>query len=92
MDEPSTLLTAGGLGIIGATVALLIWNKVSPIVAMVLIPIVGALLLGFSITDIAEFAGEGLSTVMNVTVMFIFAILFSGFFTMPVSSTPSFAL
>ncbi|MEH0058676.1 CitMHS family transporter [Auritidibacter ignavus] len=78
MDEPSTLLTAGGLGIIGATVALLIWNKVSPIVAMVLIPIVGALLLGFSITDIAEFAGEGLSTVMNVTVMFIFAILFFG--------------
>ncbi|AXR74606.1 citrate transporter [Auritidibacter sp. NML130574] len=78
MDEPSTLLTAGGLSIIAVTVALLIWNKVSPVVAMVLIPIAGALLLGFSVSQIVEFTGEGLSSVMNVTVMFIFAILFFG--------------
>ncbi|MDO5628908.1 MAG: citrate transporter, partial [Mobilicoccus sp.] len=78
MDEPSTLLTVGGLGIIGATVALLMWNKVSPIVAMVVVPILGALLVGFGPSDIVTFFESGVAQVMNVVVMFIFAILFFG--------------
>ncbi|WP_120003408.1 CitMHS family transporter [Nesterenkonia muleiensis] len=81
MEEPSTLLTFGGLGIIAVTVGLLMWNKVSPVVAMVITPLLGALLLGFSISDITEFMDSGVSQVMNVTVMFIFAILFFGILT-----------
>ncbi len=78
MEEPSTLLTVGGLGIIAVTVGLLMWNKVSPVVAMVVTPILGALLVGFSLTEITEFFDSGVSQVMNVVVMFIFAILFFG--------------
>ena len=78
MDEPSTLLTLGGLGIIAATVGLLMWNKVSPVVAMVVTPILGALLVGFGVGDIVEFFDSGVSQVMDVVVMFIFAILFFG--------------
>lgn len=78
MDEPSTLLTVGGLGIIAVTVGLLMWNKVSPVVAMVVTPIVGALLVGFGVGDIVEFFDSGVNQVMSVVVMFIFAILFFG--------------
>ena len=81
MDEPSTLLTLGGLGIIAVTVGLLMWNKVSPVVAMVVTPIVGALLVGFGLSEITEFFDAGVSQVMNVVVMFIFAILFFGILT-----------
>lgn len=78
MEEPSTLLTLGGLGIIAVTVGLLMWNKVSPVVAMVVVPILGALLLGFSIEEITGFLDSGVDQVISVTVMFIFAILFFG--------------
>lgn len=81
MDEPSTLLTLGGLGIIAVTVGLLMWNKVSPVVAMVVTPILGALLMGFAVADVVDFFNSGVSQVMNVTVMFIFAILFFGILT-----------
>ncbi|GAB94961.1 CitMHS family citrate-Mg2+:H+ or citrate-Ca2+:H+ symporter [Kineosphaera limosa] len=76
MTEPSTLLTAVGLSIIVITVGLLIWGRVAPVVAMVLVPVVGALATGFGLDQIQEFFAEGLSSVMNVVVMFIFAIIF----------------
>jgi CitMHS family citrate-Mg2+:H+ or citrate-Ca2+:H+ symporter len=78
MTEPSTLLTTVGLGIIVVTVGLLIWGRVSPVVAMVLIPIVGALSAGFGLEDLREFFSSGLDSVMGVVVMFIFAIVFFG--------------
>lgn len=78
MDEPSTLLTLGGIGIIAVTVGLLMWNKVSPVVAMVVTPIFGALLVGFGAGEIVEFFDSGVNQVMDVVVMFIFAILFFG--------------
>ncbi|WP_158644284.1 hypothetical protein [Nesterenkonia massiliensis] len=51
LDEPSTLLALGGLGIIAVTVGLLMWNKVPPMVAMVVTPILGALLMGFAVAS-----------------------------------------
>ncbi|HIW99283.1 MAG TPA: citrate transporter, partial [Candidatus Nesterenkonia stercoripullorum] len=78
MTEPSTLLTTVGLGIIVVTVGLLIWGRVSPVVAMVLIPIVGAFSAGFGLEDLQEFFSSGLDSVMSVVVMFIFAIVFFG--------------
>lgn len=72
------MLTIAGLGIIVVTVGLLIWGRVSPVVAMVLIPITGALVVGFGPGDIGDFFSSGLASVMSVVVMFIFAIIFFG--------------
>lgn len=78
MDEPSTSLTLIGLAIIVATVGLLMWNKVSPLVAMVVVPVIGALVAGFGIVEIGGFFESGAQQVMNVVIMFIFAITFFG--------------
>lgn len=52
MEESSTLLTIVGLLIIISIVTLLIIKKISPVVGMILIPIVGALLIGHGFGDI----------------------------------------
>lgn len=59
-------------------VLLLITNKVTPVVAMVLVPLIAALIAGFEFAEIGEFFSSGIATVMNVAIMFIFAILFFG--------------
>lgn len=59
-------------------VVLLITNKVTPVVAMVLVPLIGAFIAGFGFAEIGEFFSAGILTVMNVVIMFIFAILFFG--------------
>lgn len=71
-------LTVIGLVVIALTVGILIRGKVSPIIPMTLVPIVGALVAGFGLPDIADFLGKGLTSVINVVVMFIFAIIFFG--------------
>ncbi|KAB1504423.1 citrate transporter [Corynebacterium sp. 320] len=71
-------LTVMGLVIILSTVTLLIRGKVNPIVPMTLVPIAGALICGFGPEDIADFFSSGLGSVINVVVMFIFAIIFFG--------------
>lgn len=72
------MLSLIGFAIILAIVIILIRGKTSPIIALVLIPIVGALVAGFGMGEIGEFFNEGISTVINVAIMFIFAILFFG--------------
>ncbi len=59
-------------------VALLISGRVSPLVAMVIPPIVAAFIAGFNFDELGEFFNSGLSSVMSVAVMFIFAIIFFG--------------
>src|SRR5699024_903326 len=76
--EPDLVLTIAGLAIIAVTVGLLIWGRVSPVVAMALVPTVGAIVLGFGVGDLQSFFSSGLDQVMNVVVMFIFAIIFFG--------------
>ena len=71
-------LTLIGLAIILVTVGVLLKGKMHPIIAMTLIPIVGALLTGFGVGEITDFYGDGLDRVMGVVVMFIFAIIFFG--------------
>ena len=53
-------------------------GKVSPIVGLVLVPIVGAFAAGFNFEQIGEFFTSGTSSVASVAIMFIFAILFFG--------------
>src|SRR5699024_1978861 len=58
--EPDLVLTIAGLAIIAVTVGLLIWGRVSPVVAMALVPTVGAIVLGFGVGDLQSFFSSGL--------------------------------
>ncbi len=72
------MLSIIGFATIITIVALLLKGKVSPIIALVMVPIIGALFAGFGIVEIGEFFSEGIDSVINVVIMFIFAILFFG--------------
>ena len=72
------MLSIIGLATIIIIVLLLLSNKVTPIVALVLVPIVGAIVAGFNFIEIGEFFNSGMQSVFSVVVMFIFAILFFG--------------
>ncbi|MBD8016219.1 CitMHS family transporter [Planococcus wigleyi] len=72
------MLSLIGLLTIVVIVGLLISNKITPIVALVLVPIVAAFVAGFSFAEIGDFFNSGIESVMSVVIMFIFAILFFG--------------
>ncbi|MCI2950457.1 MULTISPECIES: CitMHS family transporter [Staphylococcus] len=81
MQGDSMWLTIMGIIIIGSIVGLLIAKKISPVVGMILIPSIGALLLGYGIKDLVKFFNSGLESVMSVVIMFIFSIIFFGIMT-----------
>lgn len=71
------MLTIVGLAIIFVVVLLLLTEKVSPIIAMVLVPVIGAIAMGFDLKTIVDkFFLGGIGSVMQIVIMFIFAILF----------------
>ncbi|MFK7827465.1 MAG: CitMHS family transporter [Oligoflexales bacterium] len=72
------MLSLAGFLIVVSVVAVLMSGKVSPIIALIVIPVVGALLAGFGLKDLGMFFSEGLNKVMSVAVIFIFAILYFG--------------
>ena len=72
------MLSIIGLVVILTIVTLLITKKLNPIVALVVIPFIGAIVAGFGLAQITEFFNDGISSVLSVVVMFIFAILFFG--------------
>lgn len=72
------MLSIIGLLVILTIVILLITQKLNPIVALVIIPFIGALIAGFGLEQITEFFNDGISSVISVVIMFIFAILFFG--------------
>lgn len=72
------MLSIMGLLIIIIIVALLITQRVHPIIALTTIPFIGALIAGFSLSEITEFFNDGIASVLSVVIMFIFAILFFG--------------
>lgn len=65
--------------ILGLLVAILS-NRVSPLVALILVPIAGALAAGFA-TEIPDFVVGGIVKIAPVAGMFVFAILFFGIMT-----------
>lgn len=77
MQSPGGL-TAIGLGIIIVTVGILLRGRSNPTVVMTLVPVVGALIAGYGIKSLGDFYEAGLGSVMNVVVMFIFAIIYFG--------------
>lgn len=70
------MLTIIGILIIVTIVTLLMMGKTSPILAMSCIPLIGALIAGFSFSEISGFFEAGILKVTKVGVMFLFAILF----------------
>lgn len=72
------MLSIIGLLVILTIVILLITQKLNPIVALVIIPFIGALVAGFGFEQITEFFNDGISSVLSVVIMFVFAILFFG--------------
>lgn len=72
------MLSLIGLITILFIVLILLRGKTTPIIPLVLIPIVAAGIAGFSFKDISEFFSDGMTSVLNVAIMFIFAILFFG--------------
>lgn len=77
MQSPLAL-TIIGLAIVAVTVGILIRGRTNPMVVMTLVPVAGALVAGYGLTAIGDFFGTGLESVMNVVVMFIFAIIYFG--------------
>ncbi|UUI40014.1 CitMHS family transporter [Oceanobacillus oncorhynchi] len=78
MEDISVWLTIVGLLIIFSIVGLLISNKISPIVGMTIIPIIGAFIAGFNFEELSGFLAAGSDQVMGVVIMFIFAIIYFG--------------
>jgi CitMHS family citrate-Mg2+:H+ or citrate-Ca2+:H+ symporter len=72
------MLSIIGLATILIIVLLLLSGRITPIIGLVLVPIIGALFAGFGFAEIGILFGEGIDRVMNVVIMFIFAILFFG--------------
>lgn len=70
------MLTIIGILIIITIVMLLMTGKTSPIIAMSITPLFGALLAGYSISEISDFVDYGFQKVGNVAAMFMFGILF----------------
>lgn len=72
------MLAWSGFLTIGVILALLLTNRVAAVVALVAVPIVFALISGYSLSEIGGFVSDGLGGVVGVTVMFVFAITYFG--------------
>ncbi|WP_172330425.1 CitMHS family transporter [Mangrovicoccus sp. HB161399] len=75
------MLALAGLLTIVIVLAGIISKKLSPMAALVVVPILGALLAGFGMAEAGKFAVDGIKTIAPVVGMFVFAILFFGILT-----------
>ena len=74
------MLALLGLVSVLALLALIVTRRMSPLVALIVVPIAAALVGGFGL-EIGKFVGEGLYAMAPVVAMFVFAILFFGIVT-----------
>lgn len=72
------MLSLMGFLTIGVILAVLLTNRVTAVVALAGVPILGGLIAGFSPAEIGGFVSEGLGGVVGVTTMFVFAIIYFG--------------
>jgi CitMHS family citrate-Mg2+:H+ or citrate-Ca2+:H+ symporter len=72
------MLSLIGFLTIAVIMLLLLSGRITPIIGLVLVPIIGALLAGFTFVQIGGFFNEGVLKVLGVVIMFIFAILYFG--------------
>ncbi len=74
------MLAVLGILTIALLLVLVMTKKASPVVALIVVPIVMALIGGFG-ADITKFVTDGVKSIATTGVMFIFAILFFGVLT-----------
>jgi len=74
MPVEGTALGLVGYAIILLVLLLVIWKQLYVIPTLILAPVLGALVAGFSLSQIGSFAGEGLSGIVGITAMFAFAV------------------
>ncbi len=72
------MLAIAGFATIAVILALLLTRRIAAVVALAGVPIVAALLAGFSPTEVSEAVTTGLTGVAGVTTMFVFAIVYFG--------------
>lgn len=72
------MLGIAALIMIIVIIILLLKNKIIPGAVLIIVPVITALLMGFSISNIGKFIMSGLGTVSSVVAMFIFAIMYFG--------------
>ena len=65
-----------GFVMVLALVFCLIKKKLLPPVAFVLFPVIAALICGYGMTEIGEYAGKGISGMVNTVSLFVFSIAF----------------
>ena len=63
-----------------ALLASILSSRVSPIVALVVVPVIACLLLGFGV-ETSRFVADGVGKIAPIAAMFVFAILFFGIMT-----------
>lgn len=59
-------------------VYLLFKEKATPMVLFITIPIIAAFVAGFSLEEVVEFIKDGIKTVSNMAILFIFSVTFFG--------------
>lgn len=67
-----------GFIMIAAIVFLLLKGKMSPIVVLTLVPVIAALLLGYTPIEIAGFIKDGIGTTTSNGILFIFSVIYFG--------------
>lgn len=72
------MLALVGLLTIVFVLAGILSKKISPMAALIVIPIIAALIAGFSVADTGKFAVNGIKGIAPVVGMFVFAIVFFG--------------
>lgn len=71
-----TMLTIVAIALMIVLFVILIWGKISPVIAMTLLPIAACIICGFPLSDVGEWVTAGLKSQVSTVAMFVFAIIF----------------
>ena len=72
------MLAIIGYAIIIVMMFLILKDKALPATCFVFLPIIGAVIAGFSIADISGFVSKGVGTTWATAILFVFSILYFG--------------
>ncbi len=70
------MLTAVAIIMMVVLFAVLIWGKVSPVIAMSILPVIACVICGFPLEDVGGWVTAGLKSQVSTVAMFVFAIIF----------------
>ena len=75
------LLAITGFVMIGLLMFFLLKGKAIPMTLFVVLPILGAVINGYGLTDIAGFIKDGVSTTWSMAALFVFVVTYFGIMT-----------